>query len=222
MAPRPILKARLPSFTCRSSSSCNSPLPFSSYTTPHAPHSPHVHFPPTPSLVSTQPTHSSSTYDRAPIAVSPNSCELPERGGRFYSPSAATHAAESPVTGSYFDCGVSTAPAPESTVTPALIPDISESEDSDEYGSPLSIASPDIPLSPTHSFAPNLPSTFAEQDFSRALSLSLLPSCPPPAMKNPIASQRSRSALRKKFWKRRISCEDAREPPSLDGCLGGF
>lgn len=220
MAPRPILKARLPSFT-RRSSSCNSPLPFSSYTTPNAPHSPHVHFPPTPSLVSTLPTHSSSTYDRAPITVSPNSCELPERGERFYSPSATT--ADPPATGSYFDCGASTAPAPESNAPPALVPDTSESEDSDECRSPLSFASPDIPFSPTHSSALDLPSTFAEQDFSRALSLSVLPSCPPPAVKNlPTASQRGRSALRKKFWKRRTGCEEAREPPSLDGCLGGF
>jgi len=47
----------------------------------------HVHFPPTPTLTSTHATHSSSVYDRAPINISPNRCELPERGGRVYTPS---------------------------------------------------------------------------------------------------------------------------------------
>lgn len=62
-----------------------------SYTPPrtdHPPsHNPHVvHFPPQPSLTRTFSAHSSSTYDRTPIAVTPNSCALPERGcpGRTY------------------------------------------------------------------------------------------------------------------------------------------
>ncbi|THU95688.1 hypothetical protein K435DRAFT_859268 [Dendrothele bispora CBS 962.96] len=69
--------------------------------------SPHVHFPPTPAISSTQLTHSPSTYDRAPIQVSPNSCELPERGGRVYdeigSPDSVCHAPRSKASkGSYF------------------------------------------------------------------------------------------------------------------------
>ncbi|KAI0783158.1 hypothetical protein C8Q75DRAFT_811177 [Abortiporus biennis] len=44
--------------------------------------SPHVHFPPTPGLTTTHPTHSPRTYDRAPIIVQPNSCQLPRRGAR--------------------------------------------------------------------------------------------------------------------------------------------
>ncbi|KAK7466162.1 hypothetical protein VKT23_004885 [Stygiomarasmius scandens] len=68
--------------------------------------SPHVHFPPTPAISSTQLTHSSSTYDRAPIQVSPNSCELPERGGRVYeigSPDSVCHAPRTNLSpGSYF------------------------------------------------------------------------------------------------------------------------
>ncbi|KAI0688128.1 hypothetical protein BC835DRAFT_1230907, partial [Cytidiella melzeri] len=49
--------------------------------------SPHVHFPPTPSMVaSTHPVHSPQTYDRKPIIVSPNYCALPERGDHFHSP----------------------------------------------------------------------------------------------------------------------------------------
>ncbi len=63
------------------------PLPFSSCSQAQfllLEHSPHVHFPPTPCLVRPGITHSSSTYDRAPIEVSPNQCKLPARGCRVY------------------------------------------------------------------------------------------------------------------------------------------
>jgi hypothetical protein len=50
--------------------------------------SPHVHFPPSPSkLAATFVTHSPGTYDRAPIAVSPNLLAIPAWGDRIYSPS---------------------------------------------------------------------------------------------------------------------------------------
>ena len=48
--------------------------------------SPHVQFMASPQLVATFTTHSSDTYDRAPIKVSPNPLELPGRGDRYYSP----------------------------------------------------------------------------------------------------------------------------------------
>ncbi|KAF7297133.1 hypothetical protein MIND_00946200 [Mycena indigotica] len=53
----------------------------------HPPLLPHnVHFPSSPSLARTFATHSSTQYDRSPIEVSPNACELPARGcpGRTY------------------------------------------------------------------------------------------------------------------------------------------
>ena len=74
--PRPILKV-LPFFSTETAAN---PLPFSSC--PTILDSPHVHFPPTPTLTSTEITHSPFTYDRAPIVVAPNLCALPERGGR--------------------------------------------------------------------------------------------------------------------------------------------
>jgi len=57
-------------------------LPFASSC--HIPplESPHVHFPPTPALSRIAMTHSSFSYDRRPIEISPNICELPERGER--------------------------------------------------------------------------------------------------------------------------------------------
>ncbi|KAJ3785429.1 hypothetical protein GGU10DRAFT_354917, partial [Lentinula aff. detonsa] len=160
MPPRPILKARLSSFTQRSpvsppsSSSPNSPLPFSSCKLRLTPH---VHFPPTPVIASTQPTHSSSTYDRTAIAVSPNSCELPERGGRFYSPGYAQHGATTRVTvNSYFDPqavkACDTVPDSSSAPPPLVADDSSsssssESDDSDAYGSPM-FSPPNIPFLP--------------------------------------------------------------------------
>ncbi|KAF9528154.1 hypothetical protein CPB83DRAFT_854995 [Crepidotus variabilis] len=75
--PRPILKA-LPSPTMTSTS----PLPFASSTHVYPQDSPHVHFPPTPTMTQTAITHSSFMYDRKPIMVLPNSCALPERGER--------------------------------------------------------------------------------------------------------------------------------------------
>ncbi|KZT27618.1 hypothetical protein NEOLEDRAFT_1130643 [Neolentinus lepideus HHB14362 ss-1] len=73
MSPRPILKRDPPSTIP------SNPLPFATCPTLF---SPKVHFPPTPTMTSTHPTHSPFTYDRAPIIVSPNACALPERGGR--------------------------------------------------------------------------------------------------------------------------------------------
>lgn len=130
MSPRPILKAPwTPSSTPA--------LPFAHCT----PFSPHVHFPPTPILTSSQSTHSASTYDRAPIDVSPNACQLPERGERVYS-------CDNTLKKSYFhprafeacetepldDNGNS---KPVDPSFPALVPDCS-TESSDDLDSPTS------------------------------------------------------------------------------------
>ncbi|KAF9555515.1 hypothetical protein CPC08DRAFT_131696 [Agrocybe pediades] len=101
MTPRPILKntPHPPSFSSSYEASESEADPMDSYSpfrTPdemtalpfssahHVPplDSPHVHFPPTPSLSRIAMTHSSFSYDRRSIEVSPNICELPERGER--------------------------------------------------------------------------------------------------------------------------------------------
>ncbi|KZT24235.1 hypothetical protein NEOLEDRAFT_1023988, partial [Neolentinus lepideus HHB14362 ss-1] len=93
MSPRPILKRDPPSTIA------SNPLPFATCPTLF---SPKVHFPPTPTMTSTHPTHSPFTYDRAPIIVSPNVCTLPERGGReVYSGERQDRSAVS-IKGSYF------------------------------------------------------------------------------------------------------------------------
>ncbi|KAH9932105.1 uncharacterized protein BXZ73DRAFT_46894 [Epithele typhae] len=65
--------------------------------------SPHVHFPPTPVIAATYPAYSPTTYDRQPIAVSPNVVQIPHRGARRLerhsppaSPSAHAFAAPAP------------------------------------------------------------------------------------------------------------------------------
>lgn len=67
------------------------PLPFANFSVLMSPSlkSPHVKFMASPELVATYATHSSETYDRAPIRVSPNPLELPGRGDRYFSPSMA-------------------------------------------------------------------------------------------------------------------------------------
>lgn len=93
---RPILKALPPPLPLHESLSgddftqelklspthLNNPLPFACLS--HIPplDSPHVHFPPTPTLTRTEMTHSRLSYDRKPISVSPNLCALPGRGER--------------------------------------------------------------------------------------------------------------------------------------------
>ncbi|TRM56265.1 hypothetical protein BD626DRAFT_541469 [Schizophyllum amplum] len=89
-APRPILKF---SYSCgppasypvapAASARSASHEPFASASGPPTP-SRGVHFPPSPRLTRTFSTHPPSDYDRSPIVVGPNTCALPERGGRTY------------------------------------------------------------------------------------------------------------------------------------------
>ena len=74
--------------------SCRDVVKIISSPGPHYPAlDPHVHFPPSPTISSTYITHSSATYDRAPIVVSQNTCELPERGRRVYTSNRLADAA---------------------------------------------------------------------------------------------------------------------------------
>jgi hypothetical protein len=80
--PRPILKRSESNHSTPSAPRYpRSSLLHSSSTPSHG-----VHFPPSPTLTRTFSAYSSSSYDRSPIVVTPNSCALPERGcpGRTY------------------------------------------------------------------------------------------------------------------------------------------
>jgi hypothetical protein len=105
-----------------------------------------VHFPPSPSLTRTFSAYSSTTYDRSPIVVAPNSCAIPPRGcpGRTYS---IDDPSTSPRNGRVLHPRA-LAHDPDRTPTrphpplPPLIPDLSsESDESDAF-----IASPSGPI----------------------------------------------------------------------------
>ncbi|KAK7441804.1 hypothetical protein VKT23_016466 [Stygiomarasmius scandens] len=142
MHPRPILK-REPT---RYDSRYNSDLPFEDYAINA------VHFPPPTSLTKSYDAYSSSTYDRSPIVVSPNSCALPERGcpGRTYNVDEGSHASSSkrsslPRGGHVHPRAIHSQLPPHysysgqsaSREPPPLVPDLSsESEESDGFISP--------------------------------------------------------------------------------------
>lgn len=139
MNPRPILK--------REPARYDSDLPFEYYGVGA------VHFPPQTSLIQQYDAHPSSTYDRSPIVVSPNSCALPARGcpGRTYNADEAAANSpypSSPKRSSYRPGGhVHPRALPSQSPSypyqssprepPPLVPDLSsESEESDGFISP--------------------------------------------------------------------------------------
>jgi hypothetical protein len=223
---KPCLKAQL---RCESD-----PLPFASC--PKLLLSPHVHFPPTPTLTSTHAAYSPRTYDRAPIAISPNACALPERGGRMYSPTSESSNATR-AKGSYFHPNAYEACEPElesSHITvphimvpppPSLIPDLSsESDESDE----VVVTPPD-----SKAMIPPISVLWANHTKHSPMrlhtpetletALSFLPHPSSPARdKGKSKTARSLSRPRSKTPHRDVKSRDAFTEAALDGCLGGF
>ncbi len=203
MSPRPILKPLLPLPEIPSHVFSVYPRMFS----------PHVHFPPTPSLQSITFTHSPNSYDRAPIVVSPNSCALPDRDERVYNiPSPTSPASISGTKGSYFHPRAFEACQPEQTSdgVPDLTFSSSESsDDSDGYGSPV-VASP---VSLSSGFAP-IPRTQSQEELEHALSF--LPYGKPRG--KGVGDSAKKSCLKRASRKVSGSFTE----PGLDGCLGGF
>lgn len=205
MSPRPILK--------QFSDSPDYPIfPFSKTSIPTSASSsnssiPRVHFPPTPKLCQTYLTYSVKAYDRAPIVVAPNDCELPERGcpGRTYGASddGVDRAYD------YFQTKGCEGPAtigdgrPSMQRMPPLVADMSssDSEDSDDLLSP-----PNEALSAPY---------YNEQP----VTLAFLPHAP-------IQSKRRESKrLSPCGYEDQFKTTDATSTfvaSALDGCLGGF
>jgi hypothetical protein len=219
MPPKPCLKSQL-----RSESD---PLPFASC--PRLLLSPHVHFPPTPTLTSTHIADSPWTYDRAPIAISPNSCALPERGARMYTPASESWN-RTRATGSYFHPGPNAYEACElelcgTRITmsppPPLIPDFSsESDESDgSVVTPpeLNTMIPPISVHSAH-HTQQYPITYPHSQEKLDNAHTFLPHAPSPPRKK--EKGRKRSLSRPRHWDVK-STNDFAEP-ALDGCLGGF
>ncbi|KAH7911627.1 hypothetical protein BJ138DRAFT_980587, partial [Hygrophoropsis aurantiaca] len=150
MSPRPILKHRPePNLYPQRPLLQSEPAPFPFAACSNVLLSPHVHFPPTPTLTSTYTTHSPTSYDRTPAIVPPNQCALPKRNDRVLTGTSTPHDCMTPqhpyarahgeAKGSYFHPRAFEACAPELPVNtsaqlhpPPLIPDASsESDDSD-------------------------------------------------------------------------------------------
>jgi hypothetical protein len=176
-------------------------------------YSPHVHFPSTPRLAFTGNTHSPGSYDRSCIAVSRNSCAMPERGGRVYSP---TSMRPRPI-GSYFHPRAFEACELDATAVPALLHDLSSETDDEECVSPK-------PTSPEPRVAVRMQGTpyptpmpirrtHSQEEFDHALSF--LPHPPISVPKRKLEKQRNSSHRPR----RSVTFQDVAD---CDGCLGGF
>jgi len=243
MSPRPILKS-MPGIETITSSS---PLPFASC--PQVLHSPHVHFPPTPTLTTTDITHSPFAYDRAPIVVSPNACALPERGGRVYFD--ATYVSEQDsvkeLKGSYFHprafevCEYEPVNGNPSRkfcdasyhTPPSLTPDVSsESEESDNYVSPpLSSPIPRISSKCSRNTSYSQHHQVIDTDHREEVGhTTTFQSYPPSLVKDKKKDGRrersdgkkSRSGLKREVLRRSMLSSSFNDESPLDGCLSGF
>ncbi|KIY65286.1 hypothetical protein CYLTODRAFT_456447 [Cylindrobasidium torrendii FP15055 ss-10] len=205
--PRPILKSlgALPSPPCTPLSSTATP---GSSSLAHSPRirSPrifkrksvaHVHFPPTPAIVSsTEATHSAEAYDRAPITVSPNECALPERNGRVYSEDDNAESS-STAMGSYFHphafraCELEPHSAPSLSIIPSTSLSILPLD-----ASTSDLPSPASPLSPPSS-------SEEESDWTMKRTKKI----------------KARPTIKRRKTSREIPKDDG---DGLEGCLGGF
>ncbi|KAI0275223.1 hypothetical protein BC834DRAFT_965641 [Gloeopeniophorella convolvens] len=190
----------------------NTPFPFAACPSVI---SPRVHFPPTPGLCQTHLTHSAAIYDRAPIVVLPNTCALPERGGRTYtspSPTSSCPRKRRPTSAAsgtaYHPQAFKATSADPAGPLPALVPDLSSSE-SDESDS-ASATPPEPSHFPSTGHAPISIGSDAGNP-----ALAFLPYAgeqeSPRRKRSPSRARGARSVRRSEF-----------AVPDLDGCLGGF
>jgi len=202
------------------------PLPFASC--PKLLISPHVHFPPTPSLTSTHIADSPRTYDRAPISISPNLCALPERGGRVYTP-ASEHRNHKQGEGCYFQSRAyeaCTVEFPDTNISTPL-PELSlESDESDSQPiTPLDLNPMIPPIAHLIYHTQNqtrLSRTHSQETIDNALSFLPFPLKQMDENGRKKTSCSSMSRIGARVSLRNIKSSDAFEAPALDGCLGGF
>ena len=203
--PRPVLK-HFPDASDYYASSASNPLPFAFCS--QVLDSPHVHFPPTPTMTSTELTHSPYAYDRAPIDVSLNTCELPERGGRVYDeerrPSPRVR------DSGYFH------PRPRGDDVRSRSNDYHNAA-SMIYDGPPSDASAFYASPPPQMSVPPLPEGPALYPTTIPHNTQTGSLCSPSLAK----TKHGKKARKKGDSKTRSVCSAFSEP-ALDGCLGGF
>lgn len=230
MSPRSILK-RSPDAAHHHHHQHPSPSHASFYNSalPYPPNV-HVHFPPQTSLTQTFTTHSGATYDRAPIVVLPNDCELPERGcpGRTFdglpqdiaSSSSSCRSSRRDCRSSRMSAGAQDVDVRKvSSRPPPLVPDLSsESDESDGLISPPEFSNSNatsLSLSHHHPLSHSIPQT--QEHFDKALAF--LPHSPPTTKDR--SKRRSSPATSKPRFKSEAGARSF-AASSLDGCLGGF
>ncbi|KAG7451893.1 uncharacterized protein BT62DRAFT_270397 [Guyanagaster necrorhizus] len=177
---------------------------------------PRVHFPPTSVISSTHLTHSRRAYNRKPIVVSPNLCELPGRDERVYtctSPPPKFGVVSSSSKRRCLRPAAYKACEPESEL-PSLTLGISElslseSPAPEEESNGSGPDSPDIPPITMHAPVPRCP-----RKFNQILSFFAREKSDPdsgvlPRDKTPAQNPRN-------------TTQSAFREPEPDGCLGGF
>ena len=239
MSLHPILKA---SWISQLDPNSTTPaLPFARCQLRNPLFSPHVHFPATPVLSSSESTHSATAYDRAPIDVSPNACQLPERGGRVYTPVSpkrsyfhprAFEACEAEPLEEDDDDDDLTYESQTQLACPALVSDMSSAtESSDDLDSPTPLSSS---INPYFSFsfssgASHSPfaRTSSQEEFDRALLFlphPPTPGKPPPGRRKKHHPHLSSSSSVK--TEQALADTFTTSPPILtsdsDSCLDGF
>jgi len=164
---------------------------------PHGSHG--VHFPPCPAT-STFAVYSAAAYDRSPIIVAPNSCALPERGGRTYNLEESqprrgiSYARDFHPRALAFASSRSSSPHSSIDATinerhavypplPSLIPDLSsESDESDGFSGPPTLSPSSPPTFGIHGLAG--PSLKYDSDYLNFMdgpnTLAFLPHPPSP------------------------------------------
>ncbi|KAI0673842.1 hypothetical protein C8Q78DRAFT_1076807 [Trametes maxima] len=206
--------------------------------------SPHVRFPPTPQLVAgTYPAHSPTTYDRAPIAVTPNVCQLPRRGermvrtptpdsegerrGRTRARTKGRGSGEN-LKGSYFHPRAYEACKPEPLTasstpsgllsTPPLVQDLSPSDESDE-----TVTTPPDPnmVVPNPGPVPHHLAPAPRRSLADTSSVGLLPTPMRPPLRSK-ANTKKRGPDLPRTGARVEGRRSSFSPDMDEGCLGGF
>lgn len=231
-----------PSLVLDTLSSSSTALPFSKCATLHTPH---VHFPPTPTMVTSTHIVPGCTYDRAPIRVSLNSCALPERNCRIFGECGNDEEGSKQMVSSwkqdYFhpQANQTFEPIPRTT-SPVSISDslqelCFESDESDDLIfsrqpelSPSTVISSIAVYSSQSAFSPSKDTS----DSKTAAQLTFVP--PTPAAPANVMAGRRRStgksslnrscspAGRTVIRSRRSIILNSICAEDLDGCLGGF
>lgn len=241
MSPRSILKQ-----SSHSIHRADAPGALLAAALPYPPEPPQVHFPPTPSLAKTYPTHSGSAYDRAPIVVLPNDCALPERGcpGRTYTTCSRSRSSNATAGSSKDRCSSASATGKHvhprvvedmrnrQSGPPPLIPDISSSESDESDGvvsPPPEYNSVSAGATTQHYYAyPVSIASTSQEELNKALAfLPHAPSLPLDSKASPKSNKdrdRKRRSTNGSGMPRFKSEDNARSfaETSLDGCLGGF